>query len=225
MKFLLICMFFVVYGSDILKPVDQILESIPKPTAEDGPELVEVEDERAPGDIELEAVYAVNQSEPLNLDETEDISETDIDFDESYEDEEYEVLVEGELSPEDDGGSDPVYAKNESAPIDFESEMVEEKDASVEGELSPEDNGGSDPEYASNVSSPIDFDAAPVEPKQMVEVEGKLPEDDTEKHEAIFEEDEDEEIEDVDTDMVETEGESSDVDEKEAEYATGELPP
>merc|ERR1712130_807366 len=131
--FVLVCMLFLVYGAD---------ESIPKPTAADGPEFVEVEGERSPDDIdqELEAVYAVNQSEPLNLDEAdEDISETDIDPNEDYSDED-EELVEGELVEGDHGGENATFFKSDKAPIDFdalreaEPEMVEEKATLAAGE-------------------------------------------------------------------------------------------
>merc|ERR1712130_976445 len=204
--FVLVCMLFVVYGAD---------ESIPKPTAADGPEFVEVEGERSPDDIdqELEAVYAVNQSEPLNLDETdEDISDTDIDLDESYEDVD-EELVEGELSPEDDGGETATIFKSEKAPIDFESlneaepKMVEEKDVLGDGQ---EVDGSA--VYAKNVSAPINFDeAAPVKAEELVEIEG---------------DDQVEEFGDDGPAMVE-EGvmATGDIKEGKAEYATGELPP
>merc|ERR1712088_878795 len=105
-----------------------------------------------------------------------------------------------------------VFAKSDKAPVDFdalleaEPEMVEEKDG-----LSEDDDGDHVAVYAKNVSAPITFD--------------ELPEDDTEKHEAVFEDDHEE----VDTDMVEeeTEDDSSEEAEKseEAEYATGESPP
>merc|ERR1712233_4458 len=162
-----------------------------------------------------------------NLDETdEDISDTDIDLDESYEDEE---LVEGELSPEDDGGETATIFKSEKAPIDFESlneaepKMVEEKDVLGDGQ---EVDGSA--VYAKNVLAPINFDeAAPVKAEELVEIEGKLPEDDTEKHEAIFEgDDQVEEFGDDGPAMVE-EGvmATGDIKEGKAEYATGELPP
>merc|ERR1712130_745616 len=217
--FVLVCMLFLVYGAD---------ESIPKPTAADGPEFVEVEGERSPDDIdqELEAVYAVNQSEPLNLDEAdEDISETDIDPNEDYSDED-EELVEFEVSPGDSENHTAVFAKNDKAPVDFdalreaEPEMIEEKATLSAGE---EVDGAA--VYAKNESAPINFDeAAPVDIKEFVE--GKLPEDDTEKHEAIFEDDDDqvEDVEDLDTDMIQEEGEDSPKEEK-PEYATDELPP
>merc|ERR1712025_660209 len=178
---------------------------------------------------ELEAVYAVNQSEPLNLDETdEDVSETDIDPNENYSDDDEEIVQTG-VSPGDVENHTAVFAKSDKAPVDFdallevEPEMVEEKDTLSEG-----DDGDHVAIYAKNVSAPINFDeVAPVEPKELVEVEGKLPEDDTEKHEAIFEDID--EVEEVDTDMVEeeTEDESREDDdvEMEAEYATGELAP
>merc|ERR1712025_666746 len=110
--FALVCMLFVVYAID---------EAIPKPTAEDGPEFVEVEGERSPDDIdqELEAVYAVNQSEPLNLDETdEDVSETDIDPNENYSDDDEEI-VQTEVSPGDVENHTAVFAKSDKAPVDF----------------------------------------------------------------------------------------------------------
>merc|ERR1712233_96815 len=180
----------------------------------------------SPGDVELEAVYAVNQSEPLNLDEAdEDVSETDIDPNEDYSDE-GEELVEFEVSPGDVENHTAVFAKNDKAPVDFdalreaEPVMVEEKATLSAGE---EVDGAA--VYAKNESAPINFDeAAPVDIKEFVE--GKLPEDDTEKHEAIFEDDDDqvEDVEDLDTDMIQEEGEDSPKEEK-PEYATDELPP
>merc|ERR1711860_422895 len=154
----------------------------------------------SPEDVnqELEAVFAVNQSEPLNLDETdEDVSETDIDPNESYEDEEDEELVEVEVSPGDVEKHEAVFAKSDKAPVDFdalleaEPEMVEEKDG-----LSEDDDGDHVAVHAKNVSAPINFDeAAEVEAKELVEEE--------------------------------TEDDSSEEAEKseEAEYATGESPP
>merc|ERR1712130_227139 len=212
----LACMLFVVFGAN---------ETIPKPTAADGPEFVEVEGVRAPGDVELEAVYAVNQSEPLNLDEAdEDISETDIDPSEDYSDED-EELVEFEVSPGDVENHTAVFAKNDKGPVDFdalreaEPAMVEEKATLSAGE---EVDGVA--VYAKNVSAPINFDeAVPVDVKEFVE--GKLPEDDTEKHEAIFFEQDDEQVEDVedvDSEMIQ---EGDFPKEEKPEYATGELPP
>merc|ERR1712049_30355 len=124
------------------------------------------------------------------------------------------------------GGGNATFFKSDKAPIDFEALQEADEPEMVEDKLTTEDDGGSDAVYAKNESAPINFDkAAPVEAKELVEVEGKLPEDDTEKHEAVFEDDHEE----VDTDMVEeeTEDDSSEEAEKseEAEYATGESPP
>merc|ERR1711860_445596 len=120
------------------------------------------------------------------------------------------------------GGGNATFFKSDKAPIDFEALQEADEPEMVEDKLTTEDDGGSDAVYAKNESAPINFDeAAPVEAKELVEVEGMLPEDDTEKHEAVFEDDE----EVVDADMVqETEDESSE-EAEEAEYATGELPP
>merc|ERR1712233_309010 len=141
----------------------------------DGPEFVEVEGVRAPGDVELEAVYAVNQSEPLNLDEAdEDISETDIDPSEDYSDED-EELVEFEVSPGDVENHTAVFAKNDKGPVDFdalreaEPAMVEEKATLSAGE---EVDGVA--VYAKNVSAPINFEDAEDVDSEMIQ-EGDFP--------------------------------------------------
>merc|ERR1712130_1077685 len=114
----------------------------------------------------------------------------------------------GKLSPEDDGGENATFFKSEKAPIDF--------DALREAELEM---------VQENVTLSAD-EAAPVDVKEFVE--GKLPEDDTEKHEAIFFEQGDEQVEDVedvedvDSEMIQ---EGDFPKEEKPEYATGELPP
>merc|ERR1712130_856510 len=125
-------------------------ESIPEPTPADGPEMVEVEGERSPYDIdqELEPVYAVNQSDPLDLDETEE------DFDEEF--------VEGELAPGDNGGEGEIFFNSSVAPVDFddeaESTMVEKN-----VELSPgeEDKDVEDQEQDEKESFQVPLEEAP----------------------------------------------------------------
>merc|ERR1712018_481733 len=88
--------------------------------------------------------------------------------------EEYEADVEGVDTTNSTG--EEVFAKNESAPIEF---VEEEKD--VEGKL-PKDDTSDHKAVMSEEAEIANFGEA----EELVEVEGKLPEDDTEDHDGEF---------------------------------------
>merc|ERR1712115_551813 len=123
-----------------------------------------------------------------------------------------------------------VLAKNESNATDFDEAFIEEDGEASDFEedtefelleendvLNVEDvegvditNATGEEVLAKNESAPIEFG----EEEELVEVEGKLPEDDTSDHKAVFSEEEvaDDEEEDEEEELVEVE---DDVEEEE----------
>jgi len=120
------------------------------------------------------------------------------------------ALGEDHFAPGDVVDTKPEFAKDELPPVDFTNELevpavekLEPGFVEVEGEVSPTDTKTHKAEYYQEFKLDEEQDEQDEEESDMVEVEGKLPEDDTEKHEEIF--DESETIEDYEG-LVEEEG-------------------
>jgi len=123
-----------------------------------------------------------------------------------------QVFAEEPLAPGDTGGSEAVFAKNELPPFDWQplpEPAADKAEALVEvkAEPSPGDVEKHDAEYYEEfkVDEEQDTEEEEEEEGELVEVEGKLAEDDTEKHEEIF--DDDEETVDDYEGLVEEDGE------------------
>merc|ERR1712233_255639 len=114
------------------------------------------------------AVFAKGEANATDLDEAfiEASGEEAIDFEE---DEELDVLEENEVEGVDvtNATGEEVFAKNESAPLEF----VEEEENDVEGKL-PKDDTSDHKAVMSEEEEIAEFG----EEEELVEVEGKLPE-------------------------------------------------